>query len=692
MVRCSSTRAGGAAGLEAPKIPQRSSAVRRRRRRPTGIFDAAAVLAALIVVGCTTARLDRSVDRSPALASAGDAVRSETAESTAQSTPAPDSEAYIAAHYTKREVRIPMRDGMHLFTAIYEPRDRTRPHPIMLFRTPYSVRPYGDDQYPSGLGPYPLAPQAGYIFVNQDVRGCYMSEGQFTNMTPHVDDKQSHTDVDESSDTYDTIEWLIRNLENHNGRVGMWGISYPGFYAAAGMIDAHPALVAVSPQAPIADWFFDDFHHHGAFFLPHCFNFMASFGRPRPDPTQSRSGGRFRHGTPDGYQFFLDLGPLKNANERYLHGEIEAWNEIVAHPNYDEYWQRRNILPHLHRVAPAVMTVGGWFDAEDLYGPLKIYRAVERGNPDVFNVLVMGPWPHGGWRGEGERLGNIDFGAKTGRFYHEIVIAPFFEYYLLDAARPDLPEACVFQTGVNRWRTFDAWPPRQTRAQSIYVAPAAALSFEPPPADGRLYDEFISDPAHPVPYTQQITTGMTRSYMTEDQRFASRRPDVLTYQTNALDTDVTFAGPIQANLWVSTSATASDWVVKVIDVFPPDAPTPEDAAEGVKMGGYQMMVRSEVIRGRFRNSYERPEPFMPDQPTLVPLELLDVLHTFQKGHRVMVQIQCTWFPLVDRNPHRYVDNVFLADESDFIPAVQRVYHSPEHPTHLVVGVLPESGP
>ncbi len=652
------------------------------------------ILLTLAFTGCASSRADRPAPPADAPSASAHASTSTTAAASSAGAegvtlaPAPDSEAYLAEHYTKREVRIPMRDGVNLFMAVYEPRDRSRTYPIMLFRTPYSVRPYGEDKFPSGLGPYSTAPKTGYIFVRQDVRGCYMSEGTFTNMTPHVADKRSRTDVDESSDTYDTIEWLVRNVENHNGRVGMWGISYPGFYAAAGMIDAHPALKAVSPQAPIADWFFDDFHHHGAFFLPHCFNFMASFGRPRPEPTTSRSGGRFCHGTPDGYQFFLDMGPLKNANERYLHGEIEAWNEIVAHPNYDEYWQRRNLLPHLNRVAPAVMTVGGWFDAEDLYGPLKIYRSVEQRNPDVFNVLVMGPWPHGGWRGDGDRLGNISFGAATARFYQESIIAPFFEHYLMDAPEPELPEAYVFETGVNRWRTFDAWPPRSVQARPLYVGSNQTLSFEPSSGDAPGYDEFVSDPRRPVPYTQEITIGMSRDYMTDDQRFASRRPDVLTYQTSALDQDVTIAGPIQADLWVSTSGTASDWVVKVIDVLPPDTETPDTVADGVKLGGYQMMVRSEVIRGRFRNSYERPEPFTPNEPTHVPLELQDVLHTFRKGHRIMVQIQSTWFPLVDRNPHRYVDNVFLADEDDFISATQRVYHSSEHPTRLRVNVLP----
>ena len=604
-----------------------------------------------------------------------------------------DPRRFTQNHYTKHEFQVPMRDGVKLFTSVYAPKDTTEHYPILLLRTPYSVGPYGQDKYRRrSLGPSRHFDEEGYIFVYQDVRGRFMSEGEFVNMRPHLDDKPSPYDIDEASDTYDTIEWLIHNIPNNNGKVGMWGISYPGFYAAAGMIDAHPALIAVSPQAPIADWFFDDFHHHGAFFLPHAFNFLASFGRARPEPT-TEWGKRFDHGTPDGYQFFFDLGPLKNANDRYFKGEIAFWNKIVEHPNYDEFWQARNLLPHLYNVPPAVMTVGGWFDAEDLYGPLKIYRAVERNNPGVFNILVMGPWPHGGWnRIDGDKLGSVHFGDKHSVFFREQIQLPFFNYYLKDKGDLNLPEAYAFETGTNQWRTFDQWPPREIEQRQLYFHEAGRLSFEPPATQDDAYDEYVSDPAKPVPFTEDIATGMTRNYMTDDQRFAARRNDVLAYQTDVLDEDITLAGPILADLWVSTSGTAGDWIVKLIDVFPDDAPDYDDTPPGRHMGGYQMMVRSEVIRGRFRNSYEHPEPFVPNEPTNVTLELLDVLHTFKRGHRIMVQIQSTWFPLVDRNPQKYVPNVFLADDDDFIKTTNRVYRAQDHATRLRVGVLTAPAP
>ena len=595
--------------------------------------------------------------------------------------------AYIRDNYTKQEHMVLMRDGVRLFTAVYSPKDTTRKWPMMMIRTPYSVKPYGEDDYRSSLGPSSVLAREGYIFVYQDVRGRNMSEGEFVNMTPHLDHKSGPNDIDESSDAYDTIEWLLENVSGHNGRVGMWGISYPGFYAAASMIDAHPALAAVSPQAPIADWYFDDFHHHGALFLPHTFNFFASFGRERPQPSV-QPWERFEHGTPDGYQFFLDLGPLTNANERHFHDEIAFWNELVAHPDYDEFWQSRNILPHLHKVAPAVMTVGGWFDAEDLYGPLKIYRSVEQRNPEVFNVLVMGPWRHGGWaRDDGDRLGHVSFGSKASLYYRHHIESAFFNHFLKGDGPMNLPEAYVFETGANEWRTFDHWPPENVAQSSLYFREDGGLSFTAPDSAQPAYDEYVSDPARPVPYTETMTTGMTRAYMTDDQRFASRRPDVLVYQTEPLEEDVTLAGPIVADLWCSTSGTDADWVVKVIDVFPDDTETPDDTPRRMKMGGYQMMVRSEVIRGRYRNSYEHPEPFVANEPTQVSLELQDVLHTFGQGHRIMVQVQSTWFPLVDRNPQKYVDNIFLANEEDFVKASQRVYRSATHASRLRMGLL-----
>jgi uncharacterized protein len=596
---------------------------------------------------------------------------------------------FIARRFDKRVARVPMRDGVHLHTTIYTPRDRSEPAPILLHRTPYGTGPYEAEAMPERLASNELLTRREWIFVQQDVRGRFMSEGEFVNMTPHVPNKSGPTDVDESTDTYDTIAWLLENVEGHNGRVGQWGNSYPGFYAAAGMIDAHPALVAVSPQAPIADWYFDDFHHHGAFFLPHAFNFFAVFGQRRTGPTTEWPP-RFQHGTPDGYAFFLELGPLRNANERHFHGEIAPWNDLVEHPNYDDFWQARNLLPHLQRVAPAVMTVGGWFDAEDLYGPLNVYRAIEDQNPDVFNVLVMGPWRHGGWfRTEGRRLGDIDFGSATSVYFQEEIEAPFFIHWLEDGPEPDLPEVLAFETGANQWRRFDAWPPPEARPQSFYVGPDGALTRAAPTDRRAVWDEYVSDPSRPVPYTIAVSTGLHAEYMVEDQRFAARRPDVLVYASEPLDAPLTVAGPIEAHLWVSTTGTDADFVVKVIDVFPPDAtmPAADPGAPPVAFGETQMMVRSEVIRARFRDGYERPRPLRPGVPTEITLPLQSVLHTFQPGHRIMVHIQSTWFPLVDRNPQTFVDNIFLATEDDFAPARHRIWHSASHPTHLELPIL-----
>ena len=637
-------------------------------------------------------------------------VPAQTAAPAAPERGAVEAPWVLEEHYRKEEVMIPMRDGVRLFTSIYHPRDGTRSYPILMRRTPYSVRPYGEDAYRTSLGPSPEFDRRGYIVVFQDVRGCYMSEGSFVNMRPHIEDKEEVWQVDESSDTSDTIQWLLDHVPHHNGRVGMWGISYPGFYAAAGMIDAHPALKAVSPQAPIADWWFDDFHHHGAFFLPHAFGFLSSFGVPRPEPTTRRNP-RFRYPTPDGYAFFLELGSLKNVNERYFHGKIPFWNDIVAHPNYDEFWQARNLLPHLNRVAPAVMTVGGWFDAEDLYGPLQIYRSVEERNPGVSNILVMGPWAHGGWaRSDGDRLGNVGFGSKTSEWYRNEVQLPFFEHHLRGGPDPALPEALVFDTGSLEWKRFDRWPPSSAVARALHFHPGRELKFSVSQAverswrdlspeemaaygpDGSWpedtgFDEFLSDPNQPVPFTEEISPRMTRAYMTDDQRFASRRPDVLSYQTQVLEEDLTVVGPVSADLWVETTGTDADWIVKLIDVFPPDAEDPEWMVDGKRMAGYQMMVRSEVLRGRFRNSYENPEAFAPHKLTRVRVPLQDVLHTFKKGHRLMVQVQCTWFPLVDRNPQKYVPNIYLAEDEDFESAWMAVYHSAEHSSRIQMQTL-----
>lgn len=600
----------------------------------------------------------------------------------------PERAAYIRSHYAKYEYRIPMRDGVKLFTSVYVPNDDTKEYPILLTRTPYSVGPYGADNYKGALGPHEAFEKEEFIFVFQDVRGRFMSGGHFVNMRPHLENKRGSQDVDESTDTYDTIDWLVKHLPNNNGRVGMWGISYPGFYTSSGAINSHPALKAISPQAPIADWFWDDMHHHGAFILPLAFNFFSVFGQPR-DTLTTQWPPSFDHHTPDGYQFFMDLGPLKNANTRYLHGNISFWNDITEHPNYDAFWQSRNILPHLKNMKAATMVVGGWYDAEDLYGSFHTYQAIEKQNPRTFNILVIGPWFHGGWvRSTGESLGDADFGFPTSQYYQDHVDLRFFTHFLKDdPARLDLPEALVFETGANRWREFEHWPPAGVRPRNLYLRAEHGLSFSEPQQTGKAADSYTSDPDKPVPYTTTITTDWAKTYMTEDQRFAARRPDVLAYQTDVLTEDLTVAGPLTAHLFVTTTGTASDFVVKVIDVYPNEIPGYNPNSGRPDKGAMQQMVRGEVFRGRFRDSYEQPKPFVPGQVTPVSFQLQDILHTFQRGHRIMIQIQSTWFPLVDRNPGTFVPNIFHANREDFIKVTNQIYHSQQYPSNVKMDIL-----
>ena len=596
------------------------------------------------------------------------------------------TEAAVKALYTKTEQMIPMRDGVKLFTSVYSPKDQSRRYPIMLYRTPYSVAPYGKDDYKTMVGPSELFQNEQYIFVYQDVRGKFMSEGEYVNVRPHKAKKTGTADIDESSDTYDTIEWLLKSVANNNGRVGMWGISYPGFYTTMGVLSAHPALKAASPQAPIADWFIgDDFHHNGALFLPHAFNFLSVFGQPRPKPT-TEFGPRFSHGTPDGYRFFLDLGPLANADGKYFKGQIAFWNEMMAHPNYDEYWQARNVEPHLRNVTTTVMTVGGWFDAEDLFGALHTYQGIERNNPGIYNTIVMGPWFHGGWsRSDGDQLGNINFGAKTSVYYREKLELPFFNCLLKDKCDGRVPEAVMFETGSNKWRTYEHWPPTTAETRELFLQSGGALGFEPTTSTAA-FNEYVSDPAHPVPFINSTAIGMTREYMTDDQRFAATRPDVLVYQTQPLNQDITFAGPVKVTLFVSTTGTDADFVVKLIDVLPDNTPDNEPNPTGVRLGGYQMLVRGEPMRARFRNSYSKPAAMVPGQVTKVEFTMPDINHSFLRGHRIMVQVQSSWFPLVDRNPQKFVD-INRATEADFQKATQRVYHSRVNASKLTVNVV-----
>ncbi len=600
----------------------------------------------------------------------------------------PDQPIDVKEQYTKYEYRIPMRDGTRLFTAVYVPKNSAWKYPILITRTPYSVAPYGVDKYRSHLGPSDRFAREGYIFVYQDVRGRWMSEGEFVNMRPHNPHKQSKNDIDESSDTYDTIDWLIKHVPNNNGKVGITGISYPGFYTAAGMIDAHPALEACSPQAPINDWFVgDDFHHNGALFLPHFFNFIANFGKPRPEPVKKFGYLPFDHDTPDGYDFFLRMGPLPNADKKYLKGQVAFWNELLKHPNYDEFWKARNLRPHLKNIKPAVMTVGGWFDAENLFGALQTYKNVEKNSPGIQNILVMGPWRHGGWsRGVGDHLGDIPFNAKTSRFFQESIELPFFEYHLKGKGEMKHPEAWVFETGANTWQRYDAWPPKEAKSFALNFHAKGKLAFGSP-SEENAFDEYISDPAKPVPFHDKIDVGMAAEYMCGDNREASHRPDVLVYETDPLPHDLTLVGPIQVRLQVSTSGTDSDWIVKLIDRYPNDFPDPNPNPTGVKMGGYQQLVRGDVMRGRFRNGYEKPEAFKPNEPAAVNFAMNDICHTFRTGHRVMVQVQSTWFPLVDRNPQTFV-NINTAKASDFQKATPRIYRSKEMPSRIEVLVLP----
>ncbi len=598
--------------------------------------------------------------------------------------------AAIRAHYAKYEFRIPMRDGARLFTSVYVPNDASpaKRYPILMTRTPYSVAPYGADRYRTAIGPAEGFEQDGFIFVWQDVRGRSMSEGEFVDMRPHIDAKHG-AQVDESSDAYDTIDWLVKHVAFNNGRVGLWGLSYGGFYTAEGIIDTHPALVAASPQAPIADWFWDDMHRHGTFNVTLAFLFFSSFGVPR-DSLTVENVPRIDLKTPDTYQFLLDMGPLANANARYLKDKVPFWKQIAAHPDYDAFWQTRNTLPHLRNVRCAVLTVGGWFDTEDLYGALHTYDALERQNPRLSNQLVMGPWSHGQWvRDTGDSLGTAKFGFPTSTWYQEHVALPFFREHLKGAGVADLPEALVFETGANRWRRFESWPPPGVETRSLYLREGGTLAWSAPASEADEGDAYVSDPAKPVPYTQTIEPGWSKEYMTEDQRFAARRPDVLVYRSAPLAEDLTLAGPLEAELWVTTTGTDADFVVKLIDEYPGTLPGLEREDKARYPGGRQMLVRGEPFRGRFRDSYEHPRSFTPGEPARVAFRINDVCHTFERGHRVMIQIQSSWFPFIDRNPQTFVPNIFEAQDSDFVAATQRVLRSKAHASRLTVRVLPQ---
>jgi putative CocE/NonD family hydrolase len=610
--------------------------------------------------------------------------------------PAAPPEDYVKTHYTKYEYRIPMRDGKRLFTSVYVPKDTAQSYPILMDRTPYSVGPYGEDQYKKNLGPSDEFEKAGYIFVYQDVRGRYLSEGTFVEMHPHIDVKKSPQDVDDSSDTYDTIDFLLKHVPNNNGKVGIWGISYPGFYTSASIIDSHPALKAASPQAPMTNLFMgDDGYHGGAFMLAANFGFY-SFFKPFAEPSlPPKFVAPFDPGTPDGYQFFLKAGATSNLDKLYLKGSNWLFNDQLKHNTFDDYWKERDLSQHMNNVKCAVLVVGGWYDAEDLSGPYNTYYAIKRNNPGTPSTLVEGPWVHGGWaRGDGDHLGDAQFAVKTAEYFRANIQFPFFEYYLKGKGSA-MPAAYVFETGTNIWRKYDQWPPAQAQHQTLYFQGGGKLSFEPP-AEDEPPDQYVSDPAHPVPFVEYTVQGVPQRYMVDDQRWAARRPDVLVYETDPLQQDVTIAGPIAPKLKVATSGTDSDFVVKLIDVYPEDYPDDSKVNEtrrglglpDLRMGGYQQMVRGEPMRAKFRNSWEKPEPMAPGKVTSVNFTMPDLNHTFRQGHRIMVQVQSSWFPLVDRNPQTFVD-IPSARPEDFKPATEQVFHSKNAASGVDVMVLPQ---
>jgi hypothetical protein len=580
-----------------------------------------------------------------------------------------------------------MRDGVRLFTSVYVPKDESKKYPILMLRTPYSVAPYGSDNYSLFGASFEKFVREGFIFASQDVRGRIRSEGQFVHVRPQIPVKRGPKDVDESTDTYDTIDWLVKNVTPNNGNVGIWGISYPGYYAAMALIDSHPALKASSPQAPVTDWFVgDDWRHNGALFLAHTFNFMAGFGRPWREPGEMPAPGPFNMGTPDGYDFFLRLGPLSEFRNELFGTETAFWNELMEHDRLDGFWKARDFRPYLKNVRPATMTVGGWFDAEDLLGPLAVYQTIEKQSPDSKNMLVMGPWSHGQWMGgDADRLGNVRFASKTGEFFRDNIMLPFFVHHLKGGKDPELPEAYVFETGRNQWRKHLKWPPAESARRILYLGEQGRLRFEPSSPAG--FDEYVSDPNKPVPFTDEISPRMTYNYMTSDQRFAARRTDVLTYETEPLDADFTVAGPIECELQVSTTGTDADWVVKLVDGYPGDFPDPDPNPANLRMGGYQQLVRGEPFRGRFRNSFEKPEPFEPGRAARVRFVMPDAYHTFRRGHRLIVHIQSSWFPLVDRNPQKFMP-IHKATRADFQKAVQRVFRGGEAGSRLLLHVLP----
>jgi putative CocE/NonD family hydrolase len=598
-----------------------------------------------------------------------------------------NSANFVQDNYDKIDTTITMRDGVKLYTIIYIPKDHSQKYPILMERTPYSVRPYGKNNFARRLGPNDQLMHEKYIFVYQDVRGRYMSEGHNLEVTPYIPNKKNNSEVDESSDTYDTVDWLLKKIQNNNGRVGLYGISYPGFYATASLPRAHPAIKAVSPQAPVTDEFIgDDANHNGAFFLLDNFDFMNYFGKERNGPTENYGSSMFDARTNDVYHFFMNVEPLsKTQSPEYFNHRSYIWNEYLAHDTYDSYWQKRNIRPYLKNITIPTLVVGGWFDAEDLFGSLHTYEAIEKQSPNNKNFFVMGPWTHGAWaRNNWTHFGTYDFGSNVNDYFQDSLQTKFFNYYLKDKGSFDASEATVYETGSNEWKHFNKWPPANSLKEDLYLAANKSLSGEKENS-AKDFDQYISDPANPVPYTGVVAGRRNNEYMVEDQRFAANRPDVLVYESPVLKKDITISGKISADLFVSLSTTDADFIVKLIDVVPADEINEANPKADTVTGDFERMVRAEVMRGKFRNSYVHPEPFVPGKISEVKINLNDVDHMFKKGHRIMVQVQSSWFPLVDINPQKFM-RIPDAIKSDFQKSTIKIYHDKEHPSKITLPV------
>tara|TARA_B100000780_G_scaffold279138_1_gene255880 strand:+ start:3229 stop:5076 length:1848 start_codon:yes stop_codon:yes gene_type:complete len=606
-----------------------------------------------------------------------------------------DTEYDLKAHYDKQEYMVPMRDGIHLCTAVYTPKDSTSEYPFLFLRTPYSIKHYGEE-YPefSKMAPSFEFVKQGYIFVFQDIRGTYKSEGKFVVQRPIRNDKFDTFAIDESTDNFDTIDWLLDNISGHNGKVGQWGISYSGWTTVMGMIDPHPALAASSPQASPSDMFIgDDWHHNGAFRLMYTFSWMASTAQDR-SVTTTKAVQAFDYGTPWGYEFFLNAGRTDQLNEKYFDGKISSWSDFVEHPDYDDFWQRQVALRHLENITHPILNVAAWFDSEDFYGPLSIFQTIERTTPDNQSSIVIGPWSHGGWAStDGASLGDIKFGSKTSLFYQDNFVFPFFEYHLKGKGNWNPAKATAFETGNNVWRNFDQWPPKDLEMKNLFFHKNGLLSFDIPDENSKIeFDDYIDNPNNPVPFSTSIVNKAGDIWMVEDQRLASIRPDVLTFQSNILEQDITIAGPILASLFVSASGTDADYFVKLIDVLPTSNDGPETVESNeidttqVEMAGYQMLLGVEVMRAKYRNSMSHPEPLIPGKITPITFNIWDKLHTFKRGHRIMVQVHSSWFPAYDRNPHRFM-NIYQAEGPDYLTCKHKIFRSSEFPSHIKLPVL-----